>query len=252
VTSADGGPARQLSDPASLGDGNPTWSPGGGRVAYSSHRLACCGRGKARRWVALVTNADGSGREELPLNREAIWLSFSPDWRKVAYADGRGGLWVANLDGTGERQLADDAHFMPKWSPDGKRIAFSGAGAEHDSILVVNPDGSGRRLLTRNGFIESRLAWSPDGRKLLYDTDRGGIFVLDADGTGERRLTPDTTHRYHAHGFDWSPDGKTIVYASESTGRGDIYVMSADGGANRRLTDGPQIESFPVWSPAIE
>ena len=104
-------------------------------------------------------------------------------------------------------------------------------------------------MLTRNGFIESRLAWSPDGGKLLYDTDRGGIFVINADGSGERRLTPDTTHRYHAHGFGWSPDGRKIVYASEHTGRGDIYVMNADGREKRRLTHTRQIESDPVWSP---
>ena len=251
VTSADGGPARQLSDNESLGDGEPTWSPDGRRVAYTSHRLVCCGRGKAHRWVAFVVNADGSGRREFPLGREAIWISFSPDWRRIAYADRRGGIWVANVDGTGELQLAEDVHFMPKWSPDGKRIAYSGAGPEYDSIVVVNPDGSGKRLLTRNGFIESRLAWSPDGGKLLYDTDRGGIFVINADGSGEHRLTPDTTHRYHAHGFGWSPDGSKIVYASEHTGRGDIYVMNADGSGKRRLTHTRQIESHPVWSPVL-
>ncbi len=249
VTSADGGPARQLSDAASLSDGSLTWSPDGRRVAYTSHRLVCCGRGKAHRWVALVVNADGSGRQELPLGRDAIWLTFSPDWRRIAYSDRRGGLWVVNADGTAERQLADDAHFMPNWSPDGKRIAFSGAGPEYDSIFVVNPDGSGKRLLTRNGFIESRLAWSPDGGKLLYDTDRGGIFVIDADGSGERRLTHDTHHRYHAHGFGWSPDGRKIVYSSERTGRGDIYVMNADGSGKRQLTRSPQTEAYPVWAP---
>jgi TolB protein len=104
-------------------------------------------------------------------------------------------------------------------------------------------------LLTRNGFIESRLAWSPDGRRILYDTDRGGIFVIDVGG-GKRRLTPETTHRFHAHGFGWSPDGRKIVYASERTGRGDIYVMNADGSRKQRLTHTPQTESNPVWSPA--
>lgn len=242
VTSADGGPARQLSDNASLGDGEPTWSPGGRRVAYTSQR-----RGESRRWTALVVNVDGSGRQELPLGREAIWISFSPDWRRIAYADRRGGIWVANVDGSDGRRLADDAHFKPAWSPDGGWIAYSGAGPEYESIFVVRPDGSGKRLLTRKGWIESRLAWSPDGRRVLYDTGRGGIFVIDADGSHERRLTPDTTHRYHAHGFDWSPDGRRIVYATELTGRGDIYVMNADGSGKQRLTHSRRVESDPTW-----
>jgi Tol biopolymer transport system component len=250
VTSADGGPARQLSDPDSLGDGSPTWSPDGRRVAYTSHRLVCCGT--THRWVVLVVNADGSDRLELPLGREAIWISFSPDWRRVAYADRRSGIWVANVDGTGELQLAHDVHFMPAWSPDGRRIAYSGAGPEQDLIYVVRPDGSGKRLLTRNGFIESRLAWSPDGRRLLYDTDHGAIFALDVvGGSGDQRLTPDTSHRHHSHGFGWSPDGRKVVYASERTGHGDIYVMNADGSGKRRLTRTPRTESNPVWSPAL-
>ena len=191
VTNADGGSARRLSDSASLGDGSPIWSRDGRRIAYTSHRL-CCNGGKAHRWFGLVQNADGSRRRQLPLGRNAIWLSLSPDWRRLAYSDGRGGLWIANMDGPGERQLADDVHFMPNWSPDGKRIAYSGAGPEYDSIFVVKPDGSGKRLLTRNGFIESRLAWSPRRRQApLRHRPRRHL----RDRRRRRRRTPaDTRH----------------------------------------------------------
>jgi TolB protein len=90
----------------------------------------------------------------------------------------------------------------PTWSPDGKKIAFAGLDKTHDAfdIFIVNTDGSGLQRLTSahrpNGHWASNEdpAFSPDGRQILFVSDRTGtrqLFLINTDGTNERRLTYD-------------------------------------------------------------
>jgi tol-pal system beta propeller repeat protein TolB len=100
--------------------------------------------------------------------------------------------------------------------------------------------------LTASDGDDSEPAWSPDGTKIAFRSDRTGnseIYVMNADGTNPIRLTNQT-------GSDsdpaWSPDGSTIAFVSDRGGNDGIYVMSADGSGVTRLTgDGVQ----PAWSP---
>ena len=114
----------------------------------------------------------------------------------------------------------------------------------HDNIYVVNPDGSGSTALTSDNASYTP-AWSPDGSKIAFGSDRGGnsgIYTMNADGSGATRLTTDPAVR----GLPaWSPDGSKIAFVRS----GDIYTMNADGSGFTQLTSGPEGDSRPSWSP---
>jgi Tol biopolymer transport system component len=156
------------------------------------------------------------------------------------------------------------------WSPDGSQVAFadySGYGAE---IFLLSPDGSSRIQLTNDGGLDGFPSWSPDGTMIAYasdtappsgpdspyytpgcDYDLNGcpsdIRVINADGSGEARLTNDPTG---ATMPSWSPDGSKIAFVSgRADPNGDIFVMNSDGSGVTRLTSGPGYEFLPHWSP---
>lgn len=122
-------------------------------------------------------------------------------------------------------------------------IAFARDGV----IYVVRVDGSG--LVRLSDGIQP--AWSPDGQRIAFATNRDGnfeIYVMEADGSRQHRLTRNP-------GEDvlptWSPDGTRVAFSSDraNSGQGDIYVMSANGAAPRRLTESPAYDAGAAWSP---
>src|SRR6266540_1674331 len=112
------------------------------------------------------------------------------------------------------------------------------------TIYLVKADGSGRhRLPMRRHRYISNVAWSPDARKIAYDSNEG-ILVVNVDG-GVVRLLSRT-------GFElrpaWSPDGREIAFDQNEDGYSSIWVVRTGGGHARRLTPGVEFGG-PVWSP---
>jgi Tol biopolymer transport system component len=93
-------------------------------------------------------------------------------------------------------------------------------------------------------------AFSPDGRKIAFESDRSGvmsIWVANADGSDARLLFGD--EKYGTSGSPaWSPDGQWIAFDTRKDGNAEIYVISAEGGAVRRLTKNPSDDVIPCWS----
>jgi Tol biopolymer transport system component len=115
----------------------------------------------------------------------------------------------------------------------------------------MNPDGSDQTRLTNNTAKDFSPAFSPDGKKIVFASDRGGnedIYTMNADGSGAVAvaLAP-------AAGFDgtpeWSHDGKWIVFHSRRDGgKAEIYVMKADGSKLKRLTTNDAADVYPAFS----
>ncbi len=210
-------------------------------------------------------NADGSDPRRLTNERsDSYFPAWSPDGTQIAYyvhlTWQSWALVVIQADGTGRRQVTEGSGcavcaFGPYWSPDGKRIGFTiepdprpTCEIKSTEIGVVNADGTDCRRLTENTWTDLFCGWSPDGRSILYASNREGrdqVYRADADHSNERRLTETGTTN---HMPAWSPDGTKIAFVSNRDGNDEIYVMNADGSNVARVTVNPAHDWMPAWS----
>src|SRR5262249_30325694 len=132
-------------------------------------------------WDSSTETIQGEPRWITRGSNTIVWPDPSPDGEWVAYSTtGREDLFVARLDGTLRRRLTDDPYRdrMPRWSPDGKRIAFYSNRSGNYQIWTIRPDGSGLRPLTENkGSDFMYPVWSPDGSLLAYSSDSGTQII---------------------------------------------------------------------------
>jgi len=147
----------------------------------------------------FVSAADGSGlRDVTPTGftdvRSAAW---SPDGRLIAFsATGSARLtqavYVMNADGSGLRQVTRGhlAELSPTLSPDGKSLAFTSFDRGLFQIFRSRLDGTRRRVLSNQTTNCQNAEWSPTGRFIVFECQLGGgLVIMRADGSGERRLT---------------------------------------------------------------
>ena len=261
LVSSDGGNPLQLT--AGPGDEDPAWSPDGRRIAF------------ARQGAIHIMDADGSNVIRLtdgPAARQPTWSS---DSRRLAYATScrvgqafDGCVLVASVDPTDtartrvglERGWLDS----PAWSPDGTRIAFVSDWAAFDFVadlyVVTLADGKVTQLTSgfrswEDGPIPryEQPAWSPDGRQLAvigcpsayYNCDSSTLLVMNADGSGERRLTSP-----RAGTPTWSPDGRTIAFSVGALSRsttGSIQWIRVDGTERGTIVANGH---SPAWRPS--
>src|SRR6266446_6815063 len=218
----------------------------------------------------------------------------SPDGSRVAYVltvPVRGftpHIFVAKSDGSGTLQLTSggDADAAPRWSPDGKWIAFLSSRSGKSDICLIKASGGKARRIThvKNGV--SSFKWSYQGKEIAFtspdvpsdDNDKAGrgpeMWVVDEDVVrqhlwivsiqGEannvfavRRLTsgPFTVSLNWDGLYNWSPDGKSIVFThtftptEEGLPKTDLSVVGVGDGAIRSLVHTAAAEIRPVYSP---
>jgi len=130
------------------------------------------------------------------------------------------------------------------WSPDGTRIVFQSLRDGNREVYVMGADGSDPVNLSRNEAEDLLPEWSPDGTRILFFSNRevprgpngelaGHLWVMDADGGGQRRLTREPLPSTYA--ATWSPDERSVLMARPVGGDTDLRLLDVDTGEERVL-----------------
>jgi len=250
--------------------GGVAWSPDGKRIAFGRTRDPVNGPE-----VTYVMRANGTGLHRLTKHPLDGVVSWSPTGKELMIDAVAAGIYVISADGSNLHRLtANNNDGLPVWSPDGRKILFirnsysRKTSLSRETLFVINPDGNGAtKLFTGTLRIGDPGSWSPNGKLIVFGgasancdsltTPRGceAIFVMRADGTSLRRLTP-----YWAVSRvpSWSPDGTQIAFTGSrlddngDDNEGSIYLMQSNGTRRHLLLRQPRpwVTQALVWQPS--
>lgn len=238
----------------SASTGFPVWSPDGSRFAVGASIETTLPR------VYVVDTAGGPARRLTKNDALEQPLLWNPDGKRLSYLTLVGSTimaMVVNVDsGVPTRLVPEETKsHVALWSPDGTKLAVDIFDGGQSTIGLADSLGGHFRQLTSEGFENlaggstGTTPWAPDGKTLLYTSNRTGasdIWALPIDGSPPRQLTNDVRSDDNPI---WSPDGEWIAFVSDRGLQTDLWVMPAAGGPAERVTDNMQSETLIGWRP---
>lgn len=232
-------------------DETPIWSPDGSKILFASDRDGADNE-------IYVMKADGSDAKRLTNQPgDDSHAKWSPDGKRIIFNSARATpdlkaewskqiheVFTMNADGSDVRQISNlkTVSTYPSFSPDGKKIVFRsltqmpgmnwglGLITRNSEIFVMNADGTNPVNLTNNAAFDGWCAWSPDGAKILFSSNRAGpagigqLFTVNPDGANLQQITSGPGSFVQA---SWSADGKKILAQQhwESGGFANLVVF---------------------------
>ncbi len=236
--------------------GSAQWSPDGSMVAFDTRRVD---QELTASQVALI-RADGTGFRLLGPGSMPSW---SPDGTHLVIHtyDSPQTIVVMNADGSGRETILN--HWgSPRWLRRGNRIAV--IGIDRGLALFDLATGREHSILRPPHSMQPGFSFSPDGHHICFGEDSGGVWLAALDEqtmqTSIRNILPAGTF----HHASWSPDGKRIVFASQSPEKQisgswlgaeelhQLYMFDVDSGTPPKPLVGQSAEfsnTNPAWSP---
>ena len=226
----------------------PSWSPDGSLLAYASDRSGN---------YEIYVRRGETGQDVNVTNDPAqdIQPAFSPDGNSIAFISTRasrtglikiggvlarnsrtygGDLWIAPALGGAARRLASNAN-SPAWRPDGKGILYISGPEGRRSLLEVSPNGGAPRPVLseeKSVFELVRIAASPDGRWLSFETQLEGIFLMPAGGGEPRNVLTGFSH-------SWDGSSRRLYFVS----------LDVQGGSRVQFAEIDSAEAAVVGAP---
>lgn len=234
----------------------PSADVASGRIVYESNgelQVFDTKAGKATP-IAITVPDDGLARRpsRIPVGSQVRDVELSPKGERALFA-ARGDIFTAPIEKGPTRNLthSSGAHDKwPRWSPDGRRIAFMSDLSGEDELYVVTQDGSGApEALTRGGkAFRYAPAWSPDGTRIAFGDKDGKVYVVKV---AEKTVTEIVdAPRGQIQDYTWSPRGHHLAFSmTGNNGFSAVHVWSERDGQVRRVTDPLFNSGDPAWDP---
>jgi Tol biopolymer transport system component/DNA-binding winged helix-turn-helix (wHTH) protein len=240
-------------------DSTPAFSPDGKTIAFVRENTPITGD------IYVVPVGGGEPRRITYDNARHTFsngivggLAWTADGRELTFSSTRGGtpsLWRVAVAGGDPERLAvgGDNTYYPTISLRGNRLAYTQMSGGTPVYRIEVPNASGQRVLPVKLLASTREdaspRYSPDGRKIAFQSDRSGnleIWLCDSEGQNLTQLT--FFGKGQAGTPQWSPDGKQIAFDYRAADFADVYVVDAAGGVPRRVTTESSDDSVPSWS----
>ncbi|MDX1385055.1 MAG: hypothetical protein R3190_15485, partial [Thermoanaerobaculia bacterium] len=218
------------------GDRQPTYSPDGGTVLFSSGRS-----GNLDLWtLELATGVVRQLTDDSAADWDPAW---SPDGRSILWSSSRGGhleIWMADADGAGARQVSHDGFDAqnPTMTADGEWIVYASGHPEHLGLFKVRPDGSETTRIYGGFAVVPEV--SPDGSLVAFlqrQGERGVNFVRFVEVESGELLPFTIVVRIHQRTYTsynngrsrWMPDGRSIVWiGQDENGHEGLFIQDFD------------------------
>jgi len=248
--------AQQPKPPVTNG-GLPSVAPRGDAIAFISNRDG--------NYDVYVTTPDGANSLRVtttPANESApVWTA---DGRLVfaTWADNKSTVFAASASNPTPTVIGTSTGRQPSISPDGKKLLYSKGQYPAMQLAESAVDGSNERELTKTPSAQFNAVYSPDQRQIAFarsdSTRQLQIWVMNADGSGERQLTQFKPEDGSPQWPAWSPDGARLAIQSGRYNRqaptentAHIWVIDVKSGAVTRLNshEKPYLDETPSWFP---
>ena len=266
VLSVDDGELRPLTSPPdrSWGDGSPSISPDGHRLAFMRSLVKY--PGPAHLYIAPLSDGKalaGAPQQVSPqeIDMAVLGLAWTSDGGRLVFPATHA-LWTVGLGGTPPAllPLAGYDPTFPAISAKRNRLVFVHSTDDTDIWRVNGPAVTNHRSVQAPGaptrlisstWIDTNPQYSPDGSRIAFTSTRTGqieIWVCDSDGSNPVQITDLKAQKPEGGGTPrWSPDGRYLAFDSTKAGESDIYVVPAQGGPARRITPETSHEDMPSW-----
>ena len=225
---------------------SPAWSPDGSQLAYVSFE-----RGHAAVFVQSLTTRQRSVLADFPGSNSAP--AWSPDGRQLALVlsqEGSSQLYIVRSDGSDLRRItfSEAIDTEPMFSQDGKYLLFTSDRGGSAQVYRVPVEGGSAERLTFEGSSNFSPRVSPDGKNFVFSHFVDGVFYIAVQDFESKQMQVLTSGGWEKKP-SFAPNGKLVLFATESQGRGILATVSSDGRVKQKMVAQHGDIREPIWGP---